>query len=379
MDTLTAESVMTLKVSELKAQLTARGLQANGIKSALQKRLVEALQTSGAGDAMDADEPAAEDKIDESTRYSGTVQFFKARQGFGTIVPDGKDAANKKDHIFVHWKQIRSNDDWPSLKKGQKVEYYLGEKAKPRKASQKIFAAAVTLEGGNLVTNADERVFPNKGQRFQGTVSQFFFKKGFGFINPKESFNFDEQDFHADKKGEGIYFGKESLKVSYDDRGPSVRREAEVEFTIYKTTNDKGETKYAAGEITKVGGQALGDDEALPKLSLEDRKEHRKKMQKKRKAQAKKRKAKEMAASIKPISKKMMKQLQKQQMAMMMGGMNPMMMGGGMMNPMMAMMGGMQPQMVTLGGQKFMMMPNMMQAGGKKKKRRKNKKKAGKN
>merc|ERR1712216_492838 len=63
-------------------------------------------------------------------------------------------------------------------------------------------------------------------------------KKGFGFIKPKEGFNFDEKDFPADKKEGNIYFGKEDLKVSYDDRGPSVKRGAEVEFVIFKNEVD---------------------------------------------------------------------------------------------------------------------------------------------
>jgi len=371
MDTLNAEAVMTLKVSELKAQLTSRGLQANGIKSALQKRLIEAL--SSGGDAMDTEAtPQEEDKIDESTRYSGTVVFFRARSGFGTICPDGKDEANKKDHVFVHWKQIQSSDPWPSLKKGQKVEYYLGEKTKPRKPSQKIFAAKVTLEGGQAVANADTRVYPDRSQRFVGTVDQFWFKKGYGFIKPKEGFNFDEKDFPADKKEGNIYFGKEDLKVSYDDRGPSVKRGAEVEFVIFKNEVDGKPTRYGAAEITKPGGAALDDDDALPKLTLEERKAYGKKKKAAAKKAAKKRKAKEMAAAIRPVSKKMLKKL----MGGMGGGMmmNPMMMGG-MMNPMAMMMQQAQPQMVTLNGQTFMMIPNAAQAGGKKKKRRKNKKK----
>merc|ERR1712072_1099056 len=51
-----------------------------------------------------------------------------------------------------------------------------------------VFAASVTLEGGQQVTTEDDRVFPDRSQRFAGVVSFFHTCKGFGFIKPKEDF-----------------------------------------------------------------------------------------------------------------------------------------------------------------------------------------------
>lgn len=361
MSGLTKDGVLGLKVSELKAELTKRGLQTAGIKSALQKRLLgsfDAEPPAAASTGMDvagADDaaPAVEEDdetIDESVRYKGTVHKFFKRRGFGTIIPEGKTAEEKGDHVFVHWKQIQSSDPWPALEDGQVVEYYLGEKKKPRKPNQKTFAANVTLEGGNPVVVGPDatKTYPDKDSRFSGTVKWFDPRKGFGFIKPNEDFCFEEVDFTTDKAN--IYVCREDIKVADGvDSAPSLKDKSEVEFTLYK--KDEGKS-WGAGEVTKVGGEPLG---------TADFKERRtgggggRRFQKGKKGKGKKRKGKF------------------QQMAMPM--MN--MMGGGMFGG----MGG--AQLVQMNGQTYMMMPQanmagMMQfgkqGGRNKKRRRKNKK-----
>jgi len=352
MDSLSSESVMSLKVSELKAKLAERGLATNGIKSALQKRLVESINSDApaaadAGmDAPAAETPQDEEEIDESVRYSGTVGIYIKRRGFGRIIPEGKTAEEKDSHIFVHWKQIQSTDPWPSLTEGQKVEYYLGKKVNPKNPKKATFAARVTLEGGNAVTSAETRVFPDRSQRFVGIVKFFDPKKGFGFIKPKEDFNFDETDFPANAKESQIYVAREDIKLADGvDVSPSLKDAAEVEFTLAKR-EEEGKTKYSAADVTKVGGEALGTDDFKPRRPRGSGPRPKKKKGKKRKAN---------------------------QMFNMMKGMKMMPMNMG---------GMMQPQIVMMNGQAYMIqspmgmggMP-MVGFGGKKKKRRKNKKK----
>jgi len=342
---VTLANVGTLKVSELKAELSKRGLETKGIKSALQKRLRAALEAAAAPAAtgMEVESKENDETIDESVRFKGTVVKFFKRRGFGTICPEGKDATKKEDLVFVHWRQIQSSDEWPSLNDGQVVEYYLGEKTNPRKPSQKIFAAKVTGEGGNPVSQTDDRVFPDRSQRFQGVVKFFDARKGFGFVKPKEDFCFDEQDFVAKKAG--IYVCREDIKTADSvDTSPSLKDKAEIEFTLYKKTDvGSGKSKYCAGDVTKVGGEPLTAEDFKPRGVRGPRKG----------GKNGKRKFNKMAN---------MKQLMKAMKGMNMPMMN--MMGG------MPMMGGGMP-MFQMGGQSFMMMPNM---GGKKKRRRKNKK-----
>merc|ERR1711964_309297 len=278
---------------------------------------------------MGADEP--QEEIDETVRYSGTVFKFLKRRGFGRIIPEGKTEEEKDDMVFVHWKQIQSIDEWPSLSDGQKVEYYLGKKLNAKNPKKEKFAAKVTLVGGEPVNHGDTRNFPDRNQRFVGIVEFFDPKKGFGFIKPKEDFAFEETDFLASKKG-NIYVCREDIKVADDvDSSPSLKDKAEVEFALYKVEDEDKKTKWAAGDVTKAGGVPLGTDDFRPRRP---RGEKRKRSQKKGKGKkGKKGKKNQFKGGFK--------------------------MGGKTFIPMPNMM--QQPQVVMMNGQAYMVMPNQMQ------------------
>lgn len=210
---------------------------------------------------MDADDnKAGEDIIDESVRHKGAVKDFNARRGFGYIIPEGK---GEDDKVFAHWRQIESSDEWPQLKEGQTVEYYLGKKENAKRKSQKQFAAKITLEGGNPVTVAIERNYPNRQQRFSGEVKFFDARKGFGFIKPKTDFSFDGSDFKAGEAN--IYIAREDIKTDADI-APNLKDGADCEFTLYKTDNSSSKgSKYGAGDVTKVGGGVFSEDDFATK------------------------------------------------------------------------------------------------------------------
>jgi len=370
---LNSEDVMSLKVSELKAKLVERGLATNGIKSALQKRLLAALGGSESAPAetggMDVEAKAEEPKeeIDETVRYNGTVFAYIKRRGFGRIIPEGKTEEDKDDMLFVHWKQIQSSDEWPTLQKGQKVEYYLGKKLNPKDPKKANFAAKVTLPGGEQVNIADTRNFPARDTRFVGVVEFFDPKKGFGFIKPKEDFAFEENDFLASKKGT-IYVCREDIKVADGvDVSPSLKDKTEVEFALYKVEEEDKKTKWAAGDVTKVGGEALTADDFKPRRAFDP---NRKRQNKRKRNQNQKGKGKKGKKGNKQFNKGFK-------------------MGGKTFIPMNMMNN--QPQVVMMNGQAYMVMPQMggmqmagfggmNQAGGRKKKRRrKNKNKKNSN
>merc|ERR1711964_940876 len=126
------------------------------------------------------------------------------------------------------------------------------------------------------------------------------------------------------KKDGRIYIAREDIKTAAEvDTSPSLKEKAEVEFTIYKRAATEGEDKatYGAGDLTKVGGEALTIDDFKPRR-VRDPNAPRRKNKK-----GKKRKANQMM------------------MIPMGGGMN------------------MQPQIVMMNGQAFMMMPQNMMGG----------------
>merc|ERR1711964_279416 len=139
-----------------------------------------------------------------------------------------------------------------------------------------------------------------------------------------------------------IYVAREDITVADGvDVSPSLKEKAEVEFTLWKRKGEDAGKSWAAGDVTKVGGEPLGTDDFKVRKPYDPNRPRQ--TSKKRKRQGKKGK--------------------KFNMMQMMGG------------------GGMQPQIVMMNGQAFMMMPQAMMGGnwnqqGRKKKRRKKNKKA---
>merc|ERR1712098_181110 len=153
-------------------------------------------------------------------------------------------------------------------------------------------------------------------------------------------------DFVANKKESRIYVAREDIKTT-----------AEVEFTLFKNT-EEDKTRFCASDVTKVGGEALGEDDFKVFVRGEKRKR-----QPNKKKKGKKGKGKKFKGGFKMRGQTFI----------------PMGTGG-------------QPQIMMVNGQAFMVMPqgmnmgmNMMggfgmnvQGGRKNKRRKKNKKKQNK-
>merc|ERR1711964_699062 len=164
------------------------------------------------------------------------------------------------DKVFAHWRQITSSDEWPSLKEGSMVEYYLASKENAKRKSQKAFAAKITGPGGVAITvGDDDRTYPNRGQRFQGKVKFVDARKGFGFITPSADFSFNGEDFKSTEAK--IYLAREDIKHT-SDIAPNLKDDQACEFTLYKNVE---KNNYGAADVTKVGGDAFAEDEFATK------------------------------------------------------------------------------------------------------------------
>lgn len=194
---------------------------------------------------MDTDDSKNEPEVevDESTRYQGSVKDYSRRRGFGYILPDGEED-KRENRIFVHWKQIESDDTWPALDQDQKVEYYKGKKLRGRQKDKPI-ACKVTLPGGAKVAANSGRTYLDKSQRFQGVVKYWNQEKGFGFLTLENDISVGGTDFAAAKD---VYVPIDEIVT--DDEPPALKLKDEVEFTVYKT--DKGS---GAASVTKQGGE----------------------------------------------------------------------------------------------------------------------------
>lgn len=192
--------------------------------------------------------------IDESKRYTGTVNRYNSKRGFGTIDPDDKIANYPpKKELFVHWKDIQSNDDWPTLKEGMSVSFYLGQREGNDDPNQKYFAASVTNADGSEITvdeeDGQEKTWLDRDGRFSGTVSKFFLGKGFGFITLSEDVTLGGKTI---KSGD-IYVSRECIQTTQTP--PALMPGSTVQFTIYKTKRG-----YAAGDVTDENGDSIEVD-----------------------------------------------------------------------------------------------------------------------
>lgn len=180
--------------------------------------------------------------VDESTRFTGTVKDYNRRRGFGYILPDGEED-KRENRVFVHWKQIQSDDTWPSLENDQKVEYYKAKKNRGRQKDKPV-AAKVSLPGGANVSASAGRTYLDASQRFKGVVKYWNVEKGFGFIKIESDISVGGTDFPADKD---VYVPIDEIVT--DDEPPALKLKDEVEFSVYKTEKGSG-----ASKVTQVGG-----------------------------------------------------------------------------------------------------------------------------
>lgn len=175
---------------------------------------------------------------EKQTKHKGKVVEFKSRNGFGFVQPEDSDVGDK---LFVHWKEIQTDDQWPCLKAGMDVEFQVKE------ANGKKQCVNVTAVGGDKVHVGDDDTKKyDMSTKYSGKVKFFDTKKGFGFITPDPD-NEIEWEGKTVKKEEGIYVPREEIYT--DDEPPAMNEGCHVEFNVYS-----GERGLGAGKVAMVGG-----------------------------------------------------------------------------------------------------------------------------
>jgi len=186
----------------------------------------------------------------------GTVLRFYRSRGFGFIKP-----ATGGKQVLVHWSNLVTDDDWPFVKSGTKVEFKLVEKDDNGKRS----AREVTLEGGDKIPifspDNSSRV-SNDDDVYNGTIKFFDYRKGFGVIKPNEEIKWN--DVTAE---DGVFFSRDAIISTGAAKGKvlNLRHGTKVTFKVHtdkrglgahELQNEDGNPiEYEARKARKAGGK----------------------------------------------------------------------------------------------------------------------------
>jgi len=188
-------------------------------------------------------------EINKEARYTGVVKAYWKWQGYGFITPT-QTGVVPKDHLYVHWSNIQTDDRYPYLEKDMQVEF--GLMTWKDKGVQTLRAKYVTMPGGAPVAVQDEADAKNKtfvgGQnlRYTGTLKFYDPQRAIGYVTMDDGFAVD-----ADVPKELMV---EEIEVNAGGKRPQVRMEKlAVEFGIYKTKQGK----HLVYNMTLPGGSAM--------------------------------------------------------------------------------------------------------------------------
>lgn len=200
----------------------------------------------------------ADYQVDVNARYFGTVIFYHKYRGYGFIEPMETEIPTEK--VFVHWKQISSDDRFPILVKGLEVEFSL--MTWNQRGLNTLRANNVTLVGGLNIAlqdelDANEKIFVG-GQhlRYTGTLKFYSPRHGFGYVLMDQGYDVDASvpsELRVDHE-----------EVNAAGQQPVHMRNIAVEFGIYR--NDRGQFKVY--NMTLQGGHPLTQDALENRISM---------------------------------------------------------------------------------------------------------------
>lgn len=159
-------------------------------------------------------------KIPSGTRCKGVVRIFNGTRGFGFIKLKKED----KIGVFVHANSLVTDDPFPFLMRGTRVEFEMVfRNGRPN-------AEKVTLEGGKKIpmqTIANLEVILNEEETFTGTIVRF--RGGYGQIAPDKEITWN--GVCCKKK---IFFYRYGIAMKQGkDLRPRMRNGLRVSFKVY--------------------------------------------------------------------------------------------------------------------------------------------------
>jgi len=201
-------------------------------------------------------------QADPNARYTGTVSFYQKWKGFGFIELDQKGVV-PNDRVFVHWKQLQSDDRFPILQKEMQVEFGLMTfKDWSTGSAMTVRAKNVTNPGGvNLALQDDldaqqKQFVGGQHLRYTGTLKFFTPRHGFGYVVMDPGYDVDP--------GVPSELRVESSEVNAGGQQPQFMENLAVEFGIWRTLR----AAYKVYNMTLPGGHPLTQDALENRISM---------------------------------------------------------------------------------------------------------------
>jgi len=187
-------------------------------------------------------------------KLKGTILAFFRGRGFGFIRPEQDEeeeedeAEKKKRDVMVHGEDVVTDDPFPYMKKGTKVEYILTNE------NGKLQAREVTLAGGAKIpvfTKPYEDREVNKEHTYKGSVAFYNVWRGWGMLKLDEDITWKET---TTSRG-GLFFSKEGILTATPiKRGYRLKLQkgSRVAFKIYKDKKGLGACELKNEDETPI-------------------------------------------------------------------------------------------------------------------------------
>lgn len=200
--------------------------------------------------------------VDTTVRYTGTVAFYAKWKGYG-FINVAQPGVVPGDQLFVHWRQIASDDRFPFLMKDLEVEFgVMTWSDNQHKTAVTIRASNVTMPGGMNVAiqddiDAQQKAFVG-GQhlRYTGTLKFFMPKAGFGYVAMDQGYDVDPNVPNE--------LRVELTEVNAGGRQPVRMENLAVEFGIWRSLRGA----YKVYNMTLPGGHPLTQDALENRISM---------------------------------------------------------------------------------------------------------------